>query len=321
MKKKVTKRKASKNKKKAIKKKIKKVSLKQGFTSLLPYVGKPFGEWMSPAALETMFKEKNKGRGGLLVELAQGLDITTTTLDYTDGECKENACVVLKDDTVISDEHMSAQMMKDYIVDFIEKTGSEASFETCGILKKLRKVLMVFLVRPSKKERSFLKKEPATWWIHNIVIYDYDRNNEEDRLFYSNLKEGWEAAQQEYRERIKNGIPARNKRAKTAGGIKYFKGDVTVVPINHEKPEYRGLPCLTDGIYNKAFILRGKGKKTKKDLPCFYEGELTGGKRVCVRQNSPSGGVHQHWLTEHAVNRFEPDVAASRATNKGVLNG
>tara|TARA_Y100001938_G_scaffold61147_1_gene85058 strand:- start:436 stop:1380 length:945 start_codon:yes stop_codon:yes gene_type:complete len=313
MKKKAVKRKASKNKKKAIKKKIKKVSLMQGRDALLPYVGMPFGEWMSPAVLETMFKEKNKGRGGLFIEVAQGLDITTTTLDYTDGECKENACVVLKDGTVRSDEHMSVQMMKEYIVDFIEKTGSEASFETCGILKKLRKVLMVFLVRPKKKE-------PATWWIHNIVIYDYDRSNEEDKLFYSNLKEGWEAAQQEYRERIKNGIPARNKRAKSAGGIKYFKGDVTVVPINHEKPEYRGLPCLTSGIYNEAFILRGKGDETLVDLPCFYEGELTGGKRVCVRQNSPSGGVHQHWLTKHAVNRFEPDVATLRAANRGVIN-
>lgn len=314
MKKKVTKRKASKNKKKAIKKKIKEVSLMQGRAALLPYVGKPFGDWMSPVVLKNMFKKENKGRGGFLIEAAQGLDITTTTLDYTDGECKQNACEVLKDDTVISKEHISAQMMKEYIVDFIEKTGSEASFETCGILKKLRKVLMVFLVRPKKKE-------PATWWIHNIVIYDYDRNNEEDRLFYSNLKEGWEAAQQEYRERIKSGIPARNKSAKTAGDIKYFKGEVTVVPINHKTPEYRGLPCLTGGIYNKAFILRGKGSSTLEDLPCFYEGELTGGKRVCVRQNSPSGGVHKHWLTKHAVNRFEPDVAERRAANRGVING
>jgi hypothetical protein len=294
-------------------KKMKKVSLMQGRAALLPYVGKPFGDWMSPVDLKTMFKKENKGRGGFFIEVAQGLDITIDTLDYTDGECKLNACKEYSPGKVKSVEHMSAQMMKEYIVDFIEKTGSEASFETCGILKKLRKVLMVFLVRPNKKE-------PATWWIHNIVTYDYDRNNEEDKLFYSNLKREWEATQQEYRERIKNGIPARNKKTKTVAGIKYHKGDIITTPFNHENPEYRGLTCVTDGIYGETFILRGKGGSTLEAKPCFYEGELTGGKRVCVRQNSPSGAVHKNWLTEHAVNRFEPDVATSRAANRGVLN-
>lgn len=50
----------------------------------------PFGNLFSPKELENIIR--NKGKSGQLLELAIGLDLTNTTLDFEDGELKTNKC-------------------------------------------------------------------------------------------------------------------------------------------------------------------------------------------------------------------------------------
>ena len=50
----------------------------------------PFGDLFTPEQLENIIR--NKGKSGQLLELAIGLNLTNTTLDFEDGELKTNKC-------------------------------------------------------------------------------------------------------------------------------------------------------------------------------------------------------------------------------------
>lgn len=51
---------------------------------------KPFGSYLPPSQLEDAVK--NKGKAGQLLELAIGLNLSNSTLDFEDGELKTNKC-------------------------------------------------------------------------------------------------------------------------------------------------------------------------------------------------------------------------------------
>src|SRR5574344_1795213 len=52
--------------------------------------GKPFGELFSSEQIENIII--NKGKTGQLLELALGMHLSSTNLDFEDGELKTNKC-------------------------------------------------------------------------------------------------------------------------------------------------------------------------------------------------------------------------------------
>ena len=56
--------------------------------------GIPFGELFSLEDINSI--ERNKGRAGQLLELALGLNLSSRTIDFEDGELKTNKCDALE---------------------------------------------------------------------------------------------------------------------------------------------------------------------------------------------------------------------------------
>jgi DNA mismatch repair protein MutH len=66
------------------------MKLEEAYARFQYVAGIPFGELFVPSDLNTIIR--NKGKAGQLLELALGMHLSNTTLDFEDGELKTNRC-------------------------------------------------------------------------------------------------------------------------------------------------------------------------------------------------------------------------------------
>ena len=66
------------------------MKLEEACTKFNKLAGTPFGELFSPADMKMIII--NKGKTGQLLELALGMHLSSTNLDFEDGELKTNKC-------------------------------------------------------------------------------------------------------------------------------------------------------------------------------------------------------------------------------------
>lgn len=95
--------------------------------------GKKFGQVLSPIQLEDIIK--NKGKSGQLLEILLGLNLSTTNLDFEDGELKTNKC----DTTGKPLETMFITQISTIIDDLL----TSADFYESNLYKKINNLLYV----------------------------------------------------------------------------------------------------------------------------------------------------------------------------------
>ena len=126
-----------------------------------------FEQLFSTEEIETIIR--NKGKTGQLLELALGMKLSSTNLDFDDGELKTNKCNIhgIPKETVFITQ----------ISNIIDELIEEAPFESTHLYEKISNILYV----PVCKDDS-----PENWMFLPCIHI-----NIKDRKFY-NLKKIWE---------------------------------------------------------------------------------------------------------------------------------
>lgn len=116
-----------------------------------------FGEIFTPSQLQDIIT--NKGRTGQLLEMALGLNLSSTNLDFEDGELKTNKCD--------SFGHPLETVFVTQISGIIDELINEAPFERTHLFQKISNILYV----PVCKEGA-----PETWmFLRSIHVNTLER--------------------------------------------------------------------------------------------------------------------------------------------------
>lgn len=120
------------------------MKLEEACTKFNRLAGTPFGELFSPADMKMIII--NKGKTGQLLELALGMHLSSTNLDFEDGELKTNKC----DASGNPRETVFITQISSVIDELIE----ERPFRQTHLFEKISNILYV----PVCKDGS-----PETW--------------------------------------------------------------------------------------------------------------------------------------------------------------
>ncbi len=103
--------------------------------------GIPFGELFSLEDINSI--ERNKGRAGQLLELALGLNLSSRTIDFEDGELKTNKCDALGKPL----ETIFITQISDIIDDLIQ----QYPFKKTRLFRKISNILYVPVCKEGKE--------------------------------------------------------------------------------------------------------------------------------------------------------------------------
>lgn len=142
--------------------------LEEACRRLNKIVGIRFGELFSPADMKMIIT--NKGKTGQLLELSLGMQLSSTNLDFDDGELKTNKCDAVGNPR----ETVFITQISSVIDDLIQ----ERPFEQTFLYEKIRNILYV----PVCKDGN-----PKDWMFLPSVHIDLSRSK------FASLRDIWRA--------------------------------------------------------------------------------------------------------------------------------
>jgi len=154
-----------------------KLKLKEAIENLKPYIGRPFGDFLTEEQLENI--RINKGLTGQLLEILLGLDNTTSNIDFVDGELKTNRVKI--DGT--PKETMYIKQLSSMVDDVIR----EVDFYKTDLYKKMRNLLYVPVYKGGRDNKLHRSKWKLFPYIHiNLENEDnYDVLCQLERDYYT----------------------------------------------------------------------------------------------------------------------------------------
>lgn len=127
-----------------------------------------FGNLFSPSDMESIIV--NKGKTGQLLELALGMHLSSTNLDFEDGELKTNKC----DASGKPKETVFITQISSVIDELIQ----EKTFEETHLYEKISNILYVPVCKDG---------DPKTWMFLSSININLNKSK------FSNLKKIWES--------------------------------------------------------------------------------------------------------------------------------
>lgn len=127
-----------------------------------------FGNLFSPSDMESIIV--NKGKTGQLLELALGMHLSSTNLDFEDGELKTNKC----DASGKPKETVFITQISSVIDELIQ----EKTFEETHLYEKISNILYVPVCKDG---------DPKTWMFLPSININLNKSK------FSNLKKIWES--------------------------------------------------------------------------------------------------------------------------------
>lgn len=150
--------------------------------------GIPFDQLFGPDALTDIIY--NKGKTGFLLEMALGLDPSTATLDFVDGELKSNKCD--------AQGHPKETVFITQIASVIDDLIREVPFEETHLFAKISNILYVPVCKDGRPEDwMFLPSihvdlsDPQFAILKNIWARDYRIICEQLRYHIENSPDGF----------------------------------------------------------------------------------------------------------------------------------
>ena len=121
------------------------MKLEEANQALTHLVNIPFGQLFSQKNLSEL--RRNKGKAGQLLELALGLHLSNTNLDFEDGELKSNKCDKLGDplETIFITQ----------VSNMVDELFHNIPFEKTHLFEKIRNILYVPVCKEGNPEEWF----------------------------------------------------------------------------------------------------------------------------------------------------------------------
>lgn len=145
--------------------------LEEAQERLTQFVRKPFGDLFSPSDMEMI--RINKGKTGQLLELALGMQLSSTNLDFEDGELKTNKCD--------SAGNPKETIFITQISSMMDELLQGCPFECTRLYKKISNILYVPVCKDGEPQNwMFLESKhidlsnPQFSWLKEIWRNDYN---------------------------------------------------------------------------------------------------------------------------------------------------
>ena len=179
------------------------MKIRDALNKIKPLVGKKFSEIFTDDDLKAIIK--NKGKTGQILELAIGLKLSNTTIDFEDGELKSNKCDI--------NGKPKETMFITQISSIIDELLSSKNYKETKLYEKIAHILYV----PICKEG-----EPKNWFILDAFIVE-DKDPYKD--IYVQLEEDYYTICQEL-----------NRHIEETGSIHTSNGELMQVRSKDSKP-------------------------------------------------------------------------------------
>lgn len=144
--------------------------LQEGYDQLGKYVQRPLREILNDEQIE-MLKGPDKGASGKIIEKLIGLNNSTATLDFEDGELKANKCT----STGHPQETIAITQFSNPDILF-----NPVPFEDSVVCKKVSNVLFAFVCKEGKVE---------DWFLHTVRHLDF--TSPQYAAIYAQLREDY----------------------------------------------------------------------------------------------------------------------------------